>query len=348
VLPALTAMRGADLSFTLQVEAAGCTFRDGGAPAPVERLLAARGANLVRLRVWVDPPAGTSTLAAALELGRRANAAGCHLMLNLHYADFWADPFDQPTPAAWRHLDLDALAATVHDYTRDVVRAFLAQGTPPDLVQIGNEISNGFLWPLGRIASDTPAEWDRLALLVGAGAGAVREVDPSLRVAVHTDTGGDRARAERLFGQLERRGVAADVAAVSFFPWWHGPVANLALTLDGLAAQFGHQVAVVETSYPWTVDDGVVGDLAALHVQRASQLPEADRFPPTPTGQAAFLDALRTTVGSVRDGAGLGFAVWEPEWLAAVGAGMGQPNRFANLTLFDAKGDALPGVRVFT
>ena len=67
----LTTMRGADLSFTLQLEAAGRTFSDGGTAAPVEQLLAARGANLVRLRLWVDPLAGTSDLDSVSALARR-------------------------------------------------------------------------------------------------------------------------------------------------------------------------------------------------------------------------------------------------------------------------------------
>src|SRR5882757_7326199 len=72
----LRSVRGADLSSALQEEAAGKTFRDGGPTAPVERLLAARGANVLRMRIWVNPAAGGYDLTDALTLARRARAAG--------------------------------------------------------------------------------------------------------------------------------------------------------------------------------------------------------------------------------------------------------------------------------
>lgn len=40
-----------------------------------------------------------------------------------------------------------ALAATVRAYTRDVLDRLRAQGTPTDMLQLGNEIRNGMLWP---------------------------------------------------------------------------------------------------------------------------------------------------------------------------------------------------------
>ena len=74
-------------------------------------------------------------------------------LLNLHYSDFWADRTHQEIPAAWQGQDLATLAATVHDYTKLVVATLDQQGTPPDIVQIGNEVSTGMLWPRGRSLS---------------------------------------------------------------------------------------------------------------------------------------------------------------------------------------------------
>ena len=147
-------VRGADLSFTLQLEATGYKFNDQGRTAPVEQLLAARGTNTVRLRVWVNPPAGYSDLASALTLGRRAHDVGCKILLDLHYSDFWADRLNQTIPLAWQSQELATLASTVRSYARDAVVAFAAQGTPLDVIQIGNEVTCGMLWPTG---SSTPA-----------------------------------------------------------------------------------------------------------------------------------------------------------------------------------------------
>src|SRR5262245_2964267 len=134
-------VRGVDISFTLQEESVGKVYRDGGTARPVERILSARGANYVRLRVWTAPPAGYSTLQSALTLGRRAAQAGMKILLNLHYSDFWADPGKQPTPAAWAGQNLSTLANTVRNYTRDAVSAFARQGSPISMIQVGNEIT---------------------------------------------------------------------------------------------------------------------------------------------------------------------------------------------------------------
>jgi arabinogalactan endo-1,4-beta-galactosidase len=104
----------------------------------------------MRLRLWVDPPAGYSDLPGLLAMARRAKAAGMRLLLDPHYSDFWADPQQQPIPASWPQ-DLPPLAQKVHDYTRDVLDALSDQGTPAQMLQLGNEIRNGMLWPTGQL-----------------------------------------------------------------------------------------------------------------------------------------------------------------------------------------------------
>src|SRR4051794_25296720 len=47
--------RGADLSMLPVLEKAGAIFRDGEKPTDLPALLAAKGCNLVRLRLFVDP-----------------------------------------------------------------------------------------------------------------------------------------------------------------------------------------------------------------------------------------------------------------------------------------------------
>src|SRR6266542_1996923 len=162
-------VRGADISFTLQEEAVGKSYRDGGTVKPVERILSARGANYVRLRVWNNPPAGYSTLSSALTLARRAQQAGLKVLLDLHYSDFWADPGKQATPAAWAGQNLSTLATTVRTFTRDAVSAFARQGTPISMVQVGNEITSGMLFPLGQIYRGDGEHWSEFTTLLKAG-----------------------------------------------------------------------------------------------------------------------------------------------------------------------------------
>ena len=338
-------VRGADLSFILQLEAVGCKYNDQGRTAPVEQLLAARGMNTIRLRVWVNPPAGYSDLASALTLGRRAHDAGCKVLLDLHYSDFWADRFNQTTPLAWQSQELATLASTVRSYTRDAVAAFAAQGTPLDMIQIGNEVTCGMLWPTGLIYPGGREQWDGFVQLLNAGLEGAREgATVPLQTMVHIDCGGDNGGSRYFYDNITGRGVDFDLIGLSYYPFWHGPLARLSSNLNDLAMRYGKGVMVVETSYPWTLPPA---EGAEYWPARPDTLPETDRFPATPAGQAAYFEALRSTVEAVSQDRGRGFLAWGPEWLPGVGWGPGQDNPFANLTMFDWRGAGLPSLQVF-
>jgi arabinogalactan endo-1,4-beta-galactosidase len=340
-------VRGADLSFLLQEEAAGTTFTDHGVARPAERILADHGANLVRLRVWVDPPPGYSDEAAALTLARRARRAGQQILLDLHYSDFWADPGHQTTPAAWQGQDLPTLARTVRDYTRKVVADFARQGTPVDMVQIGNEVTDGMLWPLGQIYQADGQHWAQFATLLQAGIAGAREGNPrrhQLQVMVHIDRGGDNGGAVYFYDHLAAQGVRFDLIGLSYYPFWHGPLTALTQNLDDLATRYGKDIVVAETAYPWTLGNG---DTLENSLTCSDQLPDGAAYPATPQGQAAYLEALRRVLLAVPGGHGAGFIDWEPEWIPGVGwePGAGNPND--NLTMFDRHGATLPSVRAF-
>jgi arabinogalactan endo-1,4-beta-galactosidase len=340
-----TVLKGADLSFTLEEEAAGATFHDGGRTAPVEQLLVDRGANVVRLRVWVDAAAGHSDLASALALARRARGAGMQVLLDLHYSDTWADKANQRTPASWAGRDLPALAETVRSYTRDCLKAFAGQNTPIDLIQIGNEITSGMLWPTGQIYRDGREHWAEFGTLLQAGLQGAKEAgSDALRTVIHIDRGGDNAGARYFFDHVVGGGVDFDVVALSYYPFWHGPLTALQANVNDLAARYRKDVLVVETAYPWLIPDG---DAAGYLVSSDEQLPEAERFPPSPAGQAAYYEALRAVVAQVPDARGLGFLAWEPAWLPGTGWSEGEGNPYGNLTMFDWQGAGLPSLAAF-
>ncbi|WP_181938564.1 glycosyl hydrolase 53 family protein, partial [Klebsiella pneumoniae] len=89
-------------------------------------------------------------LATTLALAKRAKAQGMKLLLDFHYSDFWTDPGKQFKPKAWEKLDYPQLKTAIHDYTRDTIARFKQAGVLPDMVQIGNEINGGILWPEGK------------------------------------------------------------------------------------------------------------------------------------------------------------------------------------------------------
>jgi arabinogalactan endo-1,4-beta-galactosidase len=345
--PFVPPWRGADISFTLQEEAIGTKLRSatGHPDLPIERILADSGATIARLRVWVNPPPGYSDQASLLTLARRIHTAGLELLLDFHYSDFWADPSAQTTPAAWARESLDQLTRTVHDYSRHVVDTLVSQGTPPRIVQIGNEVSNGMLWPAGRVHSaGETADWSNFGALLRSGISGVRAALPSAQTMLHiqctqpTSTGVSTVRS--ILGE----GVDFDILGLSYYPFWHGPLTALRDMLIELEKEFGKDLMVVETAYPWTLDGG---SEAEIIVSTASSLPEPDRFPPTPKGQAAYFAALKTLIAGVPRRHGIGFLDWEPGYISTVGAHPGLGNPYNNLTMFDKAGNGLPALDVF-
>ncbi len=342
-------VRGADLSFTLQLEAAGATWSASGRTAPVERLFRDAGANWVRVRVWVDPPAGYSTLHDAIILAKRAKRAGMKVLLDLHYSDFWADPGHQATPAAGAGQDLRRLAATVRRYTARALERLSDAGAPVDMVQIGNEITGGMLWPLGKLYDGSSDQnWPGFTTLLGAGIAGARDArvrGACPEVMVHIDRGGDNSGSRYFFDHILSAGLEFDVIGQSYYPFWHGPLPSLRANLVDLATRYDKDIIVVETAYPWTLKNG---DGLKNILSSPDQLPDLATWPPTPQGQLAYFAALRGVFPHVPGGHGRGFMTWEPEWIPGVGWTPGEGNPNDNLTLFDFQGRALIALDAYT
>jgi arabinogalactan endo-1,4-beta-galactosidase len=297
----------------------------------------------VRLRVWNAPPAGYSTLSSALTLARRAKQAGLKVLLDLHYSDFWADPGTQATPRAWAGQSLSTLAGTVRAYTRDAVAAFAQQGSPVDMVQVGNEITNGMLFPLGQVYRSDGQHWAEFATLLKAGIAGARDANAPA-VMVHIDRGGDNGGSRYFYDHIIAQGVQFDVIGLSYYPFWHGSLATLRSNLTDLANRYGRDLVLAETAYPWTLGNG---DQLGNLIGSAGQLPDGGAFPATQSGQAAYFEQLRAVLAAVPSGRGAGFFDWEPGWLPGVGWSPGQGNPNDNLTMFDWSGNALPALNAF-
>jgi arabinogalactan endo-1,4-beta-galactosidase len=359
-------MLGSDLSFTPQEEAAGAVFTDNGVAADPANITAANGAGWARLRLWVNPPAGYSTLADDLAYAKTLKAAGLKLYLDIHYSDFWADPGKQCIPAGWP-TTLAGLTAKVQSYTQQVISAFAAQGTPVDMVSIGNEITNGMLWSpsisttwadygctgpgvggLTWTSNTTATGWSNLAQLLKAGVAGADAGNPpghKLLIAIHTDLGGNNARAQAFYSNLEAQGVPFDVIALSYYPIYQGSLSDLRSNLDELATQFGKPIVIAETEYSWTLANG---DALGNDTWQASQL--IDGYPATPGGQLSMLNDELSILAAVPNGLGAGMFYWEPEWIPGVSwapdaSPPGTPDD--NETLFNFQGQALPSIGMY-
>src|SRR5207249_1878294 len=114
------------------------------------------------------------------------------------------------------------LKDSVYQYTKNVIRELKAQGTAPDIVQAGNEINHGMMWPDGRISHP-----DSLAQLIIAATNAVKEISPKTIMLLHIALGGQNDESVFFINSMLQRGVAFDVIGESYYPKWHGTLDDL-------------------------------------------------------------------------------------------------------------------------
>lgn len=93
---------------------------------------------------------GNNDLEKTVKIAARAKSMGFKFLLDFHYSDWWADPGKQNMPKAWVGLNLEDLKKAVYDYTVKVIQTLAKAGAMPDMVQIGNEVNGGMLWPSGK------------------------------------------------------------------------------------------------------------------------------------------------------------------------------------------------------
>lgn len=242
---------GADISFLPQLEARGIKFSDKGVQKDVLQILKDHGFNYIRLRLFVDPAndsgyspqKGFCDLQHTLEMAKRIKSAGMKFLLDFHYSDTWADPGKQFKPKAWGGLNFTDLTKKVYDYTTSVLLALKAQGTLPDMVQTGNEINHGIVWPEGNVQ-----HLDSLAILLNAGMAAVKKTDPSIITLLHIALGGQNSESEFFIDNMLQRGVSFDAIGESYYPKWHGTLEDLETNLNLLHNKYNKPVIVAEYS----------------------------------------------------------------------------------------------------
>ena len=306
---------GMDASCVPALEKGGVKYYDHeGAEKDVFQILSENGINYIRVRVWNDPftadgkgyGGGNCDIENAVEIGRRATAAGMKLLVNFHYSDFWADPGKQMEPKAWQGMDIDAKCAALYEFTRESLQKLVDGGVDVGMVQIGNE-TNGAM--CGEYASE-PGGWQRITALMSAGSKAVREVCPEALVAVHF-TNPEKAGTYESYGKnLDYYQVDYDVFASSYYPFWHGSFENLSSVLGDISEKYGKKVMVAETSYAFTVSD------SDYYGNTVGGSPLQD-YPFSIQGQADLVRDVVNTVANIQNGIGVFY--WEGTWIAAGG-----------------------------
>ncbi len=337
---------GLDVSFLKQREDGGTQLKDEGLVKPGLQLFKDHGFNWGRVHLCNEPARLPQTRAYVAAAGADIKKQGMRFLLDLMFSNGWANPMTQPMPSAWREMTHEQRVTAVYEFTRDTIKALADANALPDMVQVGNEIGNGFLWPDGRVypEREQPASnWGNFTDYLKAGIKGVREgagdqgsgikgqgsgigdlgsgsanPTPAIKIMLHVDHGGDVALTKAFFDKMKEYKVEYDVMGFSFYPWSHGTLMDLRDNLR-VAAGYGKEIIVVETGYYFE----------ASRYFRNTPPPFAE----TPEGQRQWFEAVNEIVMATPNGLGRGVFWWEP-----MQRGRG---------FFDRDGNVLPIIHAF-
>jgi arabinogalactan endo-1,4-beta-galactosidase len=322
-VPAQEYSIGADLSFMKQAEDSGYIFKENGVAKPGLQLFKDHGYNWIRLRIFHTPTELPNDLAYTLTLAKEAKKLGYKFLLDFHYSDTWADPAKQFLPLAWEGRSHQELVDSVFNFTRNTIVAFREYGAMPDMVQIGNEVINGMMWPDGKL----PENWKNFAELVQAGingvyAGCGNQLAPEIMI--HIDQGGNMEKTKYFFDNLFSYGIDFDIIGQSYYPWWHGNLLSLKENMKFMAESYKKQIILVEVAYCYAPTE---------------YLTKNPPFPESPEGQRQFLEEVNRIVLETTDNLGAGIFWWEPATKNLRG--------ISTRDFFDDQGNVLPVITVF-
>lgn len=355
-------VKGMDLSTLLELERCGAKYYDNGEERDLLAIMKSYDVDTIRIRLWNDPwsetgesyGAGENDLKTSLEIAKRVTAAGFGVLLNFHYSDFWADPGKQIKPKAWADYGVKELEQAVYDYTLESMQTFLDAGVNITMVQVGNELSNGLLWPEGKVPN-----YDNIATFVNAGIRAVRKADAAIPVMIHLDNGGNNALYREWFDNFTKRGEDFEIIGLSYYPFWHGSLQMLNDNMNDIAERYGKDLVIAEVSMGYTMEDyknyEKLSDEERKGYATRPALVEKIEYPMTKQGQYDFMEDFLNRISHIKGGKGKGFFYWEPAWIPVPGSGWATPaslkymndpgpcgNEWANQALFDYDGNALP------
>lgn len=359
-------IKGMDLSTLLELERCGAKYYEDGKEKDILDIMKEHDVDTIRLRLWNDPKsedgepygAGNNDLAETIAIGKKVTDAGFGVLLNFHYSDFWADPGKQIKPKAWKDFGVDELEQAVYDFTLENLTRIIEAGVNVTMIQVGNELSNGLLWPEGKVPN-----YDNIAKFVNAGIRACRKVNADIPIMIHLDNGGNNELYVRWFTNFIERGEEFEYIGLSYYPFWHGSLDQFEFNMNDIAKRFNKDLIIAEVSMGFTMDSyqeyEKLADSERKGYATKPELVEKIDYPMTIEGQADFTKDFLNRVANVVDDHGKGFFWWEPAWIPVQGSGWATPaslkymndpgpcgNEWANQALFDYDGNVLPALDV--
>lgn len=332
MLSAQTFYLGADLSYINEMEDCGAVFYENQQAKDPYQIFGDYQANIARFRLWHTPGwTNYSNLSDVIKSIGRAKSEGMAILLDFHYSDTWADPANQKIPAAWYEVtDLNILADSLYNYTFNTLITLQVLGLLPDMVQIGNEINGNILLKQGEPLY--PNNWQRNFSLLQSGIAAVQSVNENFGVNIKTVI--HIAQPENAiwwFNEAKNYGFTNyDIIGISYYPGWSNQEMRGAAAMVGqLKTDHGKDVMVVETGYPWTLQNAdnavnILGTSNLLKTYSSTALVENQR------------DFLTDFSYLVKENGGLGVIYWEPAWVSTdCSTPWGVGSFYENATFFD-------------
>lgn len=327
---------GGDFSILKKMEDYGGVYKYNGKPVDALQLFVKNGYNYGRVRLFHSPDMVgpvCNSLDYTIALSKQIKAAGMKLLLDIHYSDTWADPAKQFEPKAWEGLPFDVLTDSVYQYSKKVIEAMQKAGVAPDMVQVGNEITPGFIWPSGKIYNDSIENWDSFCTLLKAGIHGVRDAygKNQVPIMIHIDRGGDQEKSKYFYDKITAHGVPFDLIGLSYYPWWHGTFKDLEKNLSWLSGHYKQDIIIVETAY-----------YANGHYPKPDKWTHDFKpYPPTEEGQYDYLVKLDSVAHQFPKVKGIFY--WKPDGLDIPASKV----HFLGRSLFDENGNALKGIGAF-
>ncbi len=329
---------GGDISMLPRYEAKGNPYYDinGNRVEPL-KFFRQLGWKAMRVRLFVEPNKASredigsgvvQDLPYVIQLGKRIKEAGFQFMLDFHYSDSWADPAKQTIPDSWKWANASALNDTLYNYTKRCLNALKSSGAEPDYIQIGNEISYGMLWNIGKCYPSSDQNWNTFAGFLSSASKACREVCPKAKIIIHIERSGQPDVCYNFYKRIQDHHVDYDIIGLSYYPFWHNDLNVLSNTLNKLESGFPNKpVQIVETAYyyQWYPNDGIDHDFR-------------NKWPATPEGQRKYTEDLINELKKHNNVNALYW--WFPEE-----NGNGVIDNWINRGLFDDNnGKALPAI----
>lgn len=303
---------------------------DGNITPPLE-IFTSNGYNYGRLRLFHSPNMEGSvvnSLEYTIESAKAIKESGMKLMLDIHYSDTWADPQKQYKPKAWEDLSFDVLTDSVFEYSKMVINRMSQADVLPDIVQVGNEITPGFIWPEGKIYKDSIEDWSSFITLLKAGINGVKAAYPAMPIMLHIDQGTNKEVCKYFFDKINENEINFDWIGLSYYPWWHGTFGDLSENLQFLSENYTQNIIIVETAYYAN----------GQYPKQGKWVKDYQPFPSSEEGQYQFLCTLKEVVLQFPKVKGIFY--WKPDGLLVPNSNVW----FIGRSLFNQQGNVLKGI----